>query len=205
MLCLLTWQAKGFSTQPQVRHMSYQMTHLDSKCHATLLHYLSSNTPFTSFPKRYIYIYVVFWTGVGKQWSTTRLVYFVKHHGKPFTYFYRLNICLQTRIYILKTLLPIQETQVWPLSWEDPLEKAMATHSNIPAWRIPWSEEPGRLQSIGPQRVRQDWVTNTHTHTLVLETGIVKVVKSLNRVRLFATPWTVVHQAPPSMGFSRQE
>ena len=40
--------------------------------------------------------------------------------------------------------------------WEDPLEKGMATHSSILAWRIPWAEEPGRLQSMGSQRVRHD-------------------------------------------------
>ena len=44
-----------------------------------------------------------------------------------------------------------------PLGWEDPLEKEMATHSNILAWRIPGTEEPGGLQSIGLQRVRHDW------------------------------------------------
>ena len=42
-----------------------------------------------------------------------------------------------------------QETQVPSLGWEDPLEKGMATHSSILAWRIPWTEEPGRLQSMG--------------------------------------------------------
>ena len=45
------------------------------------------------------------------------------------------------------------------------LEKEMATHSSILAWRIPWAEEPDGLQSMGSQRVRHDWVTNTHTHT----------------------------------------
>ena len=59
----------------------------------------------------------------------------------------------------------MQETWVWSLGWEDPLEKEMATHSNILAWKIPWTEEPGRLQSLGSQRVRHDWVTHTHTHT----------------------------------------
>ena len=53
----------------------------------------------------------------------------------------------------------MQETQVPSLGWEDPLEKKMATHSNIPAWKIPWTEEPGALQSMGSQRVRQDWAT----------------------------------------------
>ena len=43
---------------------------------------------------------------------------------------------------------------------EDPLEKGMATYSNIPAWRIPWTEEPGRLQSMGSQRIKHNWVTN---------------------------------------------
>ena len=47
------------------------------------------------------------------------------------------------------------------LGWEDILEKGMATHSRILAWRIPWTEEPGRLQSMGSQRVGHDWVTNT--------------------------------------------
>ena len=50
----------------------------------------------------------------------------------------------------------MRETQVRSLGWEDPLEKGMATHSSILAWRIPWTEEPGRLQSMEPQRVRHD-------------------------------------------------
>ena len=50
----------------------------------------------------------------------------------------------------------MQETRVRSLSWEDPLEKEMATHSSILAWKIPWTEEPGRLQSMGSQRVRHD-------------------------------------------------
>ena len=50
----------------------------------------------------------------------------------------------------------MQETQVQSLGQEDPLEKAMATHSNILAWKIPWMEEPGRLQSMGLLRVGHD-------------------------------------------------
>ena len=46
----------------------------------------------------------------------------------------------------------MQETQIQSLGWEDPLEKGMATHSSILAWRIPWAEEPGRLQSMGSQK-----------------------------------------------------
>ena len=54
---------------------------------------------------------------------------------------------------MVKNLPAIQDTQVWSLGWEDPPEKGMATHSSILAWRIPWTEEPGRLQSMGSQRV----------------------------------------------------
>ena len=56
----------------------------------------------------------------------------------------------------------MQETWAQSLDKEDPLEKGMATHSSILAWRIPWTEEPGGLQTMESQRVRQDLVTNTH-------------------------------------------
>ena len=56
----------------------------------------------------------------------------------------------------IENLLAMQETQVQPLGREDPPKKGMTTHSSIPAWRIPWTEEPGGLQCIGSQRVRHD-------------------------------------------------
>ena len=51
----------------------------------------------------------------------------------------------------------MQETRVWSLGQEDPLEEEMTTHSSILIWRIPWTEEPGGLQSMGLQRVRHNW------------------------------------------------
>ena len=57
----------------------------------------------------------------------------------------------------------MRETRVRALDREDPLEKEMATHSSILAWRIPWTEEPGRLQSTGSQRVGYDWATSLHS------------------------------------------
>ena len=57
---------------------------------------------------------------------------------------------------MVKNLPAMQEHQVRSLGWEDPLEEGMATHSSILVWRIPWTEEHGRLQSIGLQRVRHD-------------------------------------------------
>ena len=56
----------------------------------------------------------------------------------------------------VKRLPAVQETWVRFLGWEDPQEKEMATHSSTLAWKIPWTEEPGRLQSMGSQRVRHD-------------------------------------------------
>ena len=94
----------------------------------------------------------------------------------------------------------MQETWVWSLGGEDPLEKGMATHSSILAWRIPWTEEPGGLQSMGSQRVRTIWATNIHTH--ILRFSEVKQFtwdhtadkvkwKCLSRVLLFEIPWTI--------------
>ena len=67
---------------------------------------------------------------------------------------------------MVKTLPAMQETWFWSLDWEDPLEKGTATHSSILAWRIPWTEEPGRLQSMGSQRAGHDWATFTSFHNL---------------------------------------
>ena len=62
----------------------------------------------------------------------------------------------------LKHLPAMREAWVRSLGQEDPLEKEMATHSSILAWRIPWTEEPGGLQSTGSQRVGHDWATSLH-------------------------------------------
>ena len=66
---------------------------------------------------------------------------------------------------MVQKLPAMQETRVWSLGQDDPLEKEVATHSSILAWKIPWTEEPGRLQSSGYQRVKHDWVTNFHFPT----------------------------------------
>ena len=82
---------------------------------------------------------------------------------------------------MVKNLPAMQKTCVWSLGREDPLEKGMATHSSILTWRIPWTEEPGKLQSMGLQKVSQEqWLSS---------------VQSLSHVQLFATPWTAAHQA----------
>ena len=67
----------------------------------------------------------------------------------------------------VKCLSTMWETRVWSLGWEDPLEKEMAIHSSTLAWKIPWTEEPGRLQSMGLQRVGHDWVTSCSPYKIV--------------------------------------
>ena len=57
---------------------------------------------------------------------------------------------------MVKNWPAMQETQIQSLGWEDPLEKGMATHSSILAWRFPWTEEPGGLESVGSKRVGHD-------------------------------------------------
>ena len=71
----------------------------------------------------------------------------------------------------VKKLPAVHETWVQSLGQEDTLEKGIATHSSILAWRIPWTEEPGRLQSMESQRVGHDWATNTFTLLLSRSTS----------------------------------
>ena len=67
----------------------------------------------------------------------------------------------------------MQETWIWSLGWEDPLEKEMAIHSSTIAWEIPWTEDPGRLQSMGSQRVRHDWATSLYRMCMLFLLNII--------------------------------
>ena len=77
-----------------------------------------------------------------------------------------MHMCSQIA-QMVKNLPTMPETWVQSLGWEDPLEKGMATHSSILAWRIPWTEEPGGLRSMGSWRVGYNWMTNTFTFLYV--------------------------------------
>ena len=61
---------------------------------------------------------------------------------------------------MVKCLFAMWETRVWSLGGEDPLEKEMATHSSTFPWKVPWMEEPGMLQPMGSQTVRDNWATS---------------------------------------------
>ena len=81
-----------------------------------------------------------------------QIIHKSRKHYLVITFRIGLSLVAQT----VKNLPAMQKTQVRSLSLEDPLEKEMATHSNILAWRIPWTEEPGRPQPMGLQRVGHD-------------------------------------------------
>ena len=80
-----------------------------------------------------------------------------------YTWYILASLVAQT----VKHLPAMQETWVQSLGWEDPLEKKMATHSSIPARKIPWMVEPGRLQSMGLQRLRHNWATSLHVYLIL--------------------------------------
>ena len=101
----------------------------------------------------------------------------------------------------------VQETQVWSLGQEDPLQKEMATHSSTLAWRVPWMEEPGRLLFMGWQRVGQDLTTKQQQQrkivTLELANG--KIVKSgnlYNRIQVVLKLWVLRAALGARLGFN---
>ena len=84
---------------------------------------------------------------------------------------------------MVKNLPAMWETWVWLLGQEDPLEEGRATHSSILAWRIPWTEESGGLQSMGLQRVGHNWMANTDIYAgqiIHISSGMLKL--ALTRV-----------------------
>ena len=76
------------------------------------------------------------------------------------------------------------------LGWEDPPEEGMATHSSILAWRIPWSEEPGGLQSTGSQRIRHDGSELAHMYTDTERTGRMDVSQRAGVPNLWDLRWS---------------
>ena len=107
-----------------------------------------------------------------------------------FLFIWSLHAAMETGAALVaqsvKNLPAVQETWVRSPGREDPLEKEMATHSSILAWKISWTKEPGGLQSMGSQRVGHDWATNTY---LLMETApvapsIVRSWRQKEQVRL---------------------
>ena len=86
------------------------------------------------------------------QFSSVKSPFFLRREINIPFYVYRASLVAQT----VKRLSAMQETWVRSLGWEDPLEKETAAHSSILVWRIPWTEEPSELQSMGSQRAGHD-------------------------------------------------
>ena len=108
------------------------------------------------------YLFVIF--AVGHEWFYCNMYLII------FFFFFFLNWgrVADAVTQMVKNLPAMQETQGRSLGRENLLEKGMVTHSSILAWRVPWTEEPGEIQSVGFQRVRHDWVTNTFSFMVAL-------------------------------------
>ena len=98
----------------------------------------------------------------------------------------------------VKNLSTMQETRVQSLGWEDPLEKGMATHCRFLTWRIPWTEELGRLQSVGSQRMGRDWGTHV-TFVVCLPLRIKEYIAFVKIIcmshKYFSVPWILASTA----------
>ena len=106
-----------------------------------------------------MFIFIFYWGAVALQ-CCIGFCYTTKWISHMYTYI-RTSLVAQ----MVKCLPAMQETWVRSLGQEDPLEKEKATHSSILAWKIPWTEGPGRLQTMGLQRVGHNWVTSLfHTY-----------------------------------------
>ena len=88
---------------------------------------------------------------------------------------------------MVKHLPAMWETWVRSLGWEDPLEKEMATHSSPLAWKIPWMQEPGRLQFMWSQRVGHNWVTSLSL-SLPLWSGLSEHLRCVSRAAVLISP-----------------
>ena len=101
---------------------------------------------------------------------------------------------------MVKYLSTMQETWVQSLGWEDLLEKEMATHSSVLAWKIPWTEEPGRLQSMGSQKVRHDLATSLHSFHSLHSLSLEKEMATHSSILAKRIPRTEEHGRLQSMG-----
>ena len=98
---------------------------------------------------------------------------------------------------MVKNLLAMLETWVWTMGGEDPLEKEMATHSSILAWRIPWTEEPAGLQSMGSQRVGHNWASILKSRDITLPPKVHLVKALVFPVLMYVCESWIIKKAKP--------
>ena len=101
-------------------------------------------------------------TGFGDSHNVSKFLIIIIFILMTWSVIFLYYFCKKTSLVaqMVKHLPTVRETQVQSLCWEDPLEKEMATHSSTLAWKIPWTEECCRLQSMGSQRIRHDWANS---------------------------------------------
>ena len=103
-------------------------------------------------------------------------------------------LCLTSLVaQMIKRLSTTRETRVWSLGREDSLEKEIAIHSSTIAWKIPWTEEPGRLQSMGSLRVGHDWATSWLHYLCLQKSCKDSTWKHFENIGQFWENWSVIH------------
>ena len=95
---------------------------------------------------------------------------------------------------MVKCLSTMRETWVWSLGQEDPLEKEMASHASILAWKIPWTADPGRLQSMRSQRAGHDWATSLFTYRYIYISSVQFICSVMSDS---LQPHGLQHTSPP--------
>ena len=123
-------------------------------------YFLSSSLPSVVLPKPPPVGWLLGRSGfqmLSQDWGTSQKVCLIFRSSDFIGQKHKASLVAQ----MVKNLPAMHDTWVWSLGQEDPLEKEMASHSNILAWEIPWTEEPGKLQSMESQRVGHNWEINT--------------------------------------------
>ena len=120
------------------------------------------------------WLYLTFWGAAELVFKVAVSLSIPTSNFRGFQCLHRTSLVAQT----VKRLSTMWETRVRSLGWEDPLEQEMAIHSSTIAWKIPWTEETGRLQSMESWRVRHDWVTSLSL--------------SLSRGKLYSFPFVLI-------------
>ena len=176
----MDWSMPGISVHHQLLELA--QTHVHQISDDIQANISFSVVPFSSclqsFPASESFSMSQFFASGGQnilEWRSSSIWYC---SGDPWHYavIETYKLCQLPMAQWLKNPPAIQETQVWYLGQEYPLEEGMETHSSILAWRIPWTKEPGRLQSRGSQRVRHNWSDWAYMHRTLQQRMNLKIV-----------------------------
>ena len=145
----------------------------------------------------------IYWPTLTKDkelWRALHLTHALIQNFIPMWFHHMTSLVAQT----VKRLSTMWETQVRSLGREDPLEKEMAIHSSTIAWKIPWTEEPGRLQSVGLQRVGHDWATSLSLSEGKIM-GIIRGLSGRPAWRRWPLSWAPLNSLTSLLSYSTRE